>query len=273
VNDTLRVKRFAAPQAFLSHAGPFLLQFETENALLLGVAGEGAEGYYAVAERGGRVAVAAFRTWPGRAAITRCAEPAAIRMLCADLLAVCPDLNSVLGPEPWARECAEVLAEACGGDAKLIMAQRIHALERVQPPAGLPAGRLRMGTGADLALLSAWSGAFLEAVGMEGDGRTLAESKVEAGQLFVWEDEQPVAMAGWSGKTPTGVRVNFVYTPPAARGRGYATACVAALSQLLLDRGNRFCCLYTDLANPTSNAIYRRIGYEPVSDAGLYAIR
>jgi predicted GNAT family acetyltransferase len=66
--------------------------------------------------------------------------------------------------------------------------------------------------------------------------------------------------------------VNAVYTPPELRGQGYATATVAALSHLLLDRGYRFCCLYTDLANPTSNAIYQRIGYRPVTDSSVYRI-
>ncbi|NLT43149.1 MAG: GNAT family N-acetyltransferase, partial [Anaerolineae bacterium] len=42
---------------------------------------------------------------------------------------------------------------------------------------------------------------------------------------------------------------------------------VAALSQMLLDRGRRFCFLYTDLANPTSNHIYQEIGYHPVADS------
>jgi len=56
-----------------------------------------------------------------------------------------------------------------------------------------------------------------------------------------------------------------VYTPPAYRRRGYASACGAALSQLILDAGRRFCFLYTDLANPTSNQIYQQIGYEHVS--------
>ena len=73
-------------------------------------------------------------------------------------------------------------------------------------------------------------------------------------------------MAALPGFTPRGARVGYVYTPPALRGRGYATSTVAALSGQLLRGGSRFCCLYTDLANPTSNAIYRRIGYEPVCD-------
>jgi hypothetical protein len=37
--------------------------------------------------------------------------------------------------------------------------------------------------------------------------------------------------------------------------------------EVALDRGKRFCFLYTDLANPTSNAIYMRLGYRPVCDS------
>ncbi len=66
--------------------------------------------------------------------------------------------------------------------------------------------------------------------------------------------------------TPNGVRLNIVYTPPEHQRRGYATACVAALSQHLLDSGRSFCFLFTDLANPTSNSIYQKIGYRPVCD-------
>jgi predicted GNAT family acetyltransferase len=58
-----------------------------------------------------------------------------------------------------------------------------------------------------------------------------------------------------------------VYTPPEKRNRGYASSLVAALSQHLLDGGRKFCFLYTDLANPTSNKIYRALGYEHVGDS------
>jgi predicted GNAT family acetyltransferase len=271
-SERLRVDRCGSAPAFLEAAEPFLLQAEAENALLLGVAGEGAEGYFAVIRDGPAVVLAAMRTWPGRAAISRSAAAGSLRLLAADLLAACPELESVVGPEPWAEECAGLLAAARGRPPRLLMAQRIHVLEQVLHPADLPGGRLREAELRDLPVLGPWTQAFLEAVGLEGDGKGLAEAKVAAGQLFLWEQERPVAMAAWSGKTPSGVRVNFVYTPPDERGKGYATAAVAALSQLLLDRGNRFCCLYTDLANPTSNAIYRRIGYQPVRDAGLHAV-
>jgi predicted GNAT family acetyltransferase len=66
------------------------------------------------------------------------------------------------------------------------------------------------------------------------------------------------------------VRVNYVYTPPELRGRGYASACVASLTEQLLDEGHALCCLYTDLSNPTSNKIYQASGYRPVCDAAEY---
>jgi predicted GNAT family acetyltransferase len=78
-------------------------------------------------------------------------------------------------------------------------------------------------------------------------------------------------MAGYSGRTPNGIRVAWVYTPPENRGKGFAGACVAALSQKLLDEGRKFCFLYTDLANPISNHVYQKIGYEPVVDSTAYA--
>ena len=77
-------------------------------------------------------------------------------------------------------------------------------------------------------------------------------------------------MSSYGSKTPNGIRIGPVYTPPEQRGNGYATALVAEQSAWLLAGGRRFCFLYTDLANPTSNAIYERIGYERVADAAAY---
>ncbi len=76
-----------------------------------------------------------------------------------------------------------------------------------------------------------------------------------------------VASPAVGGETPNGIRIGPVYTPPADRGQGYASALVAAVSQAQLDAGRRFCFLYADLANPTSNKIYQAIGYRPVTDA------
>ena len=98
----------------------------------------------------------------------------------------------------------------------------------------------------------------------------MMRSYINEERLFIWEHNEAVSTAGWAGPTPNGVRINFVYTPPEHRGHGYASACVAALSQQLLRSGRQFCFLFTDLANPTSNSIYQKIGYRPVCDFNKY---
>jgi predicted GNAT family acetyltransferase len=73
-------------------------------------------------------------------------------------------------------------------------------------------------------------------------------------------------MAQRGGDTPNSTRLNLVFTKRASRGKGYAAACVAAVSQAVFDSGKRFACLNADLANATSNALYLRLGYRPVCD-------
>jgi len=119
----------------------------------------------------------------------------------------------------------------------------------------------------DFDLVAQWIDAFHAEIGAAQvrTGRDIAERRLPTGNIFLWEQvDAAVAMAGFVGPTPHGVRANLVYTPPPSRGRGYASNLVAALSQHLLDSGKQFCFLYTDLANPTSNKIYRAIGYEPL---------
>ena len=92
----------------------------------------------------------------------------------------------------------------------------------------------------------------------------------KSSMFLLFENNEPVSMAREAGKTPNGVFVNFVYTPIALRRRGYATECVAKLSKHLLEAGNKYCFLFTDLSNPTSNSIYQKIGYQPVIDENHY---
>jgi predicted GNAT family acetyltransferase len=73
-------------------------------------------------------------------------------------------------------------------------------------------------------------------------------------------------MCAWAGQTPRGVRINYVYTPPEFRRRGYASAAVSTLTKKLLDGGRKFVFLFTDLSNPTSNKIYQQMGYDRVCD-------
>ena len=145
---------------------------------------------------------------------------------------------------------------------------RNHRLTRVEPvprAAGVP----RVATGDDIAWVSKAQHDFIIEIELPEDPerlRALVPRRIESRQFWIWDDAGAVAFAGWSDAPPDAARVAPVYTPPHARGRGYATALVAALSQALLDEGRQRLFLITDLANPVSNAIYAKIGYQPQSD-------
>jgi hypothetical protein len=135
-------------------------------------------------------------------------------------------------------------------------------------------GRLRVATEEDFDLTAFWALAFnQEALGEHDElgAQIMAKRAIQNGNIYLWEDGRPVSMAAKARPTAHGVTVNLVYTPLELRGRGYATACVAHLSQRLLDDGWQFCTLFTDLSNPTSNNIYQKIGYRPVCDFTEFA--
>ncbi len=119
-------------------------------------------------------------------------------------------------------------------------------------------------------LLTRWTDGFFAAINEPGDSRGLVLGRMTESSLFVWDRDGAVSMAAAAGRTRRTVRVAHVYTPPEHRGRGYATACVAALTRRLLDEGNARCCLYSDVTNEASNAVYRRLGYEPICDVTRY---
>jgi hypothetical protein len=127
----------------------------------------------------------------------------------------------------------------------------------------------------DVTLVKKWSHAF--SVDIQGDRifnmpETDVTPVIENHGAFFWElDGQPVSMAFRGGETEKGISINHVYTPPELRGKGYATSCVAELSRICLQNGKEFCMLTTDLANPTSNSIYMKIGYKPVWDTAWHS--
>jgi predicted GNAT family acetyltransferase len=274
------VAHYPTAREFLDDAESFLLRAEAENSVILGIARElvvDSSGlvvtpYLAVVRDDEGICVAALRTLRTKLGITRARRNDALALLAADVQSVAPTLLGVLGPEPSARIFADELAALRGARALRTVNQRIFELREVIAPHSPPPGELRQARAAESELLAGWIAGFLMEVREVGESETLVAERLRRGQLFVWDDGGPRTMAAWAGKTPNGVRVNFVYTPPESRGRGYASACVAALSQRLLDEGNEFCCLYTDLSNPISNSIYPKIGYRPVSDSGFYRL-
>ena len=265
------IARHGDAHTFLARARSWLLQTEPENSLILGIAQRALEDtapvYAATVEHDGAVVGCALRTPPRKLVMTRM-PPASVSALAVDVAACYDGLPGVTGPPAAAREFALQWCERHDCRPRDAMALRIYRLEHVRHPAQRPAGELRLATATDVGLIASWVACFAaEAHTDVTQSREFVAQRIAAGEMALWWDDQPRSLAGYSGRSPNGVRIGYVYTPPEWRRRGYAAAAVAALSQHALDHGARFCCLYTDLSNPTSNMIYQRIGYEPVADA------
>ena len=266
-------------QAFLARTQAMLERREAANNLILGLARRlaggtpwpGGEPYFVTVDDGGALVLVGLRTPPNKLILYGEGDvPHDAYALVADAPQARGDtLPGVLGLPDLAAGFAAVYAERAGVVARPGMRQRIYELRQVEYRPAVP-GVMRPATVEDEDLVTGWLYAFdAEALasGMtEAQAREAAQRRIAAGELFIWEDGGPVSMAGKSRPLPHGIVVNAVYTPPVLRGRGYASAVVAALSQALLDSGYQFCCLHTDLANPTSNSIYQRIGYHPIAD-------
>jgi predicted GNAT family acetyltransferase len=149
---------------------------------------------------------------------------------------------------------------------------RLFRLEQLRAPVPLPRGAARVASAADRDLLQTWFDAFTkELADLGGSGRGTVDDRLSYGGLTLWEaDGAAVSLAGISRPAAGVVRVAPVYTPPDHRGHGYGGAVTAAVSQAALDTGASHVVLFTDLANPVSNSIYRRLGYRPVEDRVVF---
>lgn len=154
-----------------------------------------------------------------------------------------------------------------GGSTQAHHRMRLFRLAGLEPPDPHPPGKPRPPGEGDFRLLVRWTDAFGgETAAGAGDAAREVREHLGYGGITLWEDDGPAAMA-WLSRQVAGVcRVGTVYTPPDRRRRGYGGAVTAAVSQQALDAGATEVVLYTDLANPTSNALYQRLGYRPVAD-------
>lgn len=266
-----------------------LAQHEAENNLVLGILANVLSGeykdidpYMALIEEGGSIHQVFLRTPPFPVLISyrqTVPSPEAVKLGIQGLQAVYGDeIGGMTADKQVVSHYVKAWSQLTGRKPVLSTAMRIYKLEHVNPVEGVP-GEMRPAQREERELLLSWLRSFHR----DAMGEEAALARVEKGVeqyltgdprirgLMVWEVAgKPASMAGYSGPTPHGIRVSAVYTPPELRRQGYASACVAALSQHLLDLGYRFCFLFTDLKNPTSNHIYQEIGYQAVSDVDKY---
>jgi len=264
---------------YLTTAGDFLRSRAAENTVQLAatetvrVRGPAAFGDEAPlfgwwAAPGGPVTAAFMHTPPFGVTLTP--APADVAAALAETFAARGRFPAwVMADTTTAPSFAAAWERYTGQPARVGRRSRLYRLGRLLPPDPAPPGRARVATTADSGLLLDW----LEAFGREADGhggpdlqRTVAD-RLSYGGLTLWESGGPVSMAGVTRAVAGQARVGPVYTPPERRGKGFGGAVTAAVSQAAKDAGVGEVLLYTDLANPTSNALYQRLGYEPVSDS------
>ncbi|TDC40850.1 GNAT family N-acetyltransferase [Actinomadura sp. KC345] len=163
---------------------------------------------------------------------------------------------------------AEAWTRRTGAAPRVTMRQRLYRLGGLEAPDPPPEGTARAAGRDDRALMLEWSAAFSRDAGDHGAvNPAVLDGRLAAGRIALWEaGGRPVAMAGWSPVVAGMSRISAVYTPDGHRRRGYGAAVTAEASRAAMDAGATDVVLFTDLANPTSNAVYQRIGYRPVED-------
>lgn len=266
---------------WLTHVSPLLLRAEAENNLLIGLAAQAAGD--SVREAGGSVfarvmegaaAVGAAMITPYNLILSRQPD-AALDALAEHLASSAISFPGVLGPDDMSEKFVGFWAKRTDASATLHQSQRIHECRAVVP-VPVASGSCRVPRENEVLTLAKWRVDFnvaVNAVVTDDDHATAVRRMMRRDALVVWEDGGAiVSCAATVRRTANGCVIAFVYTPPKHRGRGYATSCVAELTRRELAAGAEFCCLYTDLANPVSNAIYARIGYRRVCDSDWWRI-
>lgn len=276
----MSIKYYKDATHFLTHAGKYLEIDEARYGLVLGLAKVVAtsphrfgndDPWFCSVNAGKEINAAALRTPPHTVVMAYFSGD--IHEAAKELVEAVSGSFTTIPGITADKELGDIFADLwCKKrNTRIIytMAERIFKLVKVNDVPMAP-GRMRMATDADKELVKKWSRGFH--IDCFGENSKIPEEdiskRIPEGSLSLWEAAGgPVSMAYKTRPTDKGMSVGGVYTPPYLRGKGYATSCVAELSRNILQSGKEFCTLYTDLANPTSNAIYKKIGYREVSDA------
>jgi uncharacterized protein len=277
----LLLSQYNDVEGFLAAAGDFLYSRESINNLILGVCERLVRNpqayqnpFYAVVTDDEETLILAAVMTPPHNIILAGSDnfEQGMPVLIYDLIDKDIPVPGVIGPVDLSEAFAKLWRKQTGENSTIGMYQRVYELRHVHLPK-LPAGHFRVACPDDVEIIARWSRAFVrEALEEIHDvNLALAQRYIKDGKAFVWVREgELVSMALKARPVAHSITVGGVYTPPEHRRQGYATALVARLSQHLLDSGYQFINLFTDLANPTSNAIYQKVGFHPVCDFRMY---
>jgi predicted GNAT family acetyltransferase len=264
--------------SFLTRTQTVLEINEACNSLILGVCQRLASQQnstdsvpcFKTVEDGDELVIAAMMTPPHKLVINahKGDIQAAARLLADDVISEGWEVPGTFGPGVAPLSFADKWGEITNQRYELQNKLRVYTLKKVlRPPA--QNGELRQAKAEDKVLVANWWYAFGKEIHGEADRDNVNKNTdiaISRGNLYLWDNRQPVSMAMKTRPMRNGISISAVYTPPEYRGKRYATACVGALSQILLDKGWKYCALFADLANPISNRVYQKIGYKPVCD-------
>jgi len=266
--SSIRVVEHPDARRFDQRAGKFLLLREAENSYILGFLSGGVANagrpdvprprFFAVEDHD--TVVAAAILFPDGCLLTTWATHEMINLFVDSLARANVRVTSIYAPAHISWMFAQAWCERTGQRYEPNRVERVYQLARVSYP--LPVrGRMDVATDADHSFLKSWIEGFAREAAYEDRALDkIRESLVAGHTLYLWKDPEPVSMAAWVSPTPNGGSINFVYTPPEFRRRGFAKALVAALGRLMLGSGSRFCFILTEPTDRETNFLYQQVG-------------
>lgn len=273
-----RVQTYSAPADFAVAAGPLLAADRARSTVISTVlAGLIARPYplppvLAVAFDDDRPVAAALQTPPHPLTVLATpgsGMPGTWTGLAAAVHAVGAAPQIIGGPAEDARAFGAAWTRLTGARIEPHDALLLYRLGPFIPPHGVPgkARRADVEDPADLLLLAQWFHDFAVFTRVvppsPGPDPTAVRTRAARGAVAVlWvDDDRPVAMAAHSVVVGGMARIGPVFTPEALRGRHYGSAVTAAAVESAQAAGATEIVLFTDADYPTSNAVYRRLGF------------
>lgn len=279
-------KRFNDAKEFYRATFSILMKHEAQNTLPLGNVVLGNNGgepdgwrntrnWYmaAISDDSGGILLVAIMTPPFNITLyetDNIPNDDALNCLCENIFKENTTVPGVTSENGLADRFSKFYTAVAGMTYSVHKHMRIYTLDRINENVKI-IGQVRQAEKKDLCFLPYWYSGF----SADCDTGSISVNDAFANisramnhqSLFVLEkDGMPVSMASILREIITGRCVRGVYTPPYFRNNGYASSCVAQVSKLVLDKGYQYVSLFTDLANPTSNSIYQKIGYKPICD-------
>jgi uncharacterized protein len=269
----MQLQKFDNIQEFWDCTQAYLLQHQVENNFLFSILHTLlhnperylSKPYLAIVQTNGEILAIAIRTPPQKLILSKAQNIDTLRLIAQDLRQ--DELPGSIGLAKEVEIFSQTWQTLTGQFYQSSVVMKIYQLTAVQ--ISTASGYLRLATESDRSLLIEWLSAFLSEIdeAVSEDIEHQVNNRLKQQNTYFWVDSTPVSIASSKQVLPTIGRINLVYTPPEYRRKGYATACVAALSQKLLDQGCRHCFLMADLANH----IYQAIGYRPICDWHEYS--